>query len=521
MTAVGLSADGFSGSGKAGVGFIIDTLENCSLSGLSCRNGYESGATINTCWDSTIDQFLFDLDYEDSLGGGAEGIRIRGGGLFPAIGTGAVSENARANEGSRNLRLSNGLVMRASNQGYLIQSGYVQLVNCHALANILHGFQSNENLTGGGTFPGAPAVPVTYLDLLGCTASYNGLAGLFIEEGEDVQILGGSYVNNGSDTTGGNQRSGIWLSDASRVRAVDVDLGDTQTWSTKSPGASFSPGSTSGNQFELSLIRPNRAQVGQYLVFKNADGSGDVTAKVVDKRRDDIVVETSGPVTFSATGNTSSLTGTISTTGVSVTGAGTAFTTEITGRTYIESGGDYRRIIRVNSDTSAVLEEAFPSDLSGASVSKLEVDVDPSSTHRQQYGIRIENSASDVYTRGLFGEVANSFWNLASSASQSFSRGSEVLGTLISIASATSMAVPEIQNGFFQVTGTASIQTIPVHAAGSRITLLFNSTPDVEDLAGNISLEGSVDWTNIAANDTLTLQCDGTTWFEVSRSDNS
>ncbi|MBD3260367.1 MAG: hypothetical protein GF334_01595 [Candidatus Altiarchaeales archaeon] len=521
MTAVGLSADGFSGSGKAGIGFIIDTLEKSSVTGLLCRDGYESAATVNTCWDSAIDHFHFDLAYEDTIGGGAEGIRIRGGGLFPAIGDGTVSENARANEGCRNLRLSNGLVMRAVGQGYLVQSGFVQFVNCHALGNTLHGFQSNENLTGVGTFSGGSAVPVTNVDLLGCSATYNGLTGFFVEEGASMQIIGGSYSNNGSDTTGGNQRAGIRLQNASKIRIVDADLGDTQDWATKSPGASFEPGSTTNNQFDLSLVDPSFVQVGQYLVLKNADGSGDVTAKVIDKRRDDITVETSSPVTFSATGNTSALTGTISTTGVTVNGTSTAFLTELTGRTYIVNGGNYRRVIRVNSDTSAVIEEAFPSDLSGASVSKLEIDVDPSSNNRQQFGIRMETAASGIYVRGLYGEVSNTFWNFAATADQGLEAGSEVLGTVRQVASASSMSVPKIQNGFFRVTGTNSIQTIPAHPEGSQITLLFNSTADVEHNAGNILLQGASDWTTISTNDTLTLISDGVNWVEVGRSDNS
>jgi len=61
-------------------------------------------------------------------------------------------------------------------------------------------------------------------------------------------------------------------------------------------------------------------------------------------------------------GNLTSLAGTVSLTAGSQTlsGSGTAFTTAITGPVYLKVGGQYVKVIRVNSDTSAVIETGAP-----------------------------------------------------------------------------------------------------------------------------------------------------------------
>jgi hypothetical protein len=64
-------------------------------------------------------------------------------------------------------------------------------------------------------------------------------------------------------------------------------------------------------------------------------------------------------------------TGTITTFGTAIVGVGTAFLTELKAGSYLvsESQWETRRVYRVDSDTSAFMDEAFTSDLGSAAPS--------------------------------------------------------------------------------------------------------------------------------------------------------
>ena len=84
------------------------------------------------------------------------------------------------------------------------------------------------------------------------------------------------------------------------------------------------------------------------------------------------------------------------------------------------------------------------------------------------------------------------------------------------IASATQ---PRISNAvtFVVVTGTTNIAGVYATFAGHQITLKFAAILVVIDSSINLQLAGNF---TTAANSTLTLVCDGATWFEVCRSIN-
>lgn len=92
-----------------------------------------------------------------------------------------------------------------------------------------------------------------------------------------------------------------------------------------------------------------------------------------------------------------------------------------------------------------------------------------------------------------------------------------VLRTSPTIASFTTITIPPgyEYGGTVFVSGTTTIVTItPV--VGGRVTLIFQGALLVSD-GGTIALAGPF---NTGPDDTLTLICDGTTWREVSRSNN-
>lgn len=85
-----------------------------------------------------------------------------------------------------------------------------------------------------------------------------------------------------------------------------------------------------------------------------------------------------------------------------------------------------------------------------------------------------------------------------------------------SIIAAATITIP-FGTDVVTVTGATGINTITAAGhAGRRVTLIFASTPTVTD-GSNLALNGNFVAT---ADDTLTLACNGTNWYEVSRSVN-
>lgn len=83
------------------------------------------------------------------------------------------------------------------------------------------------------------------------------------------------------------------------------------------------------------------------------------------------------------------------------------------------------------------------------------------------------------------------------------------------IASAATITLPE-GGDFFAITGTTSITSITAGRRGRVVTLQFAGALTVTD-GSNLALAGNFVTTSA---DTITLACDGTNWFEISRSVN-
>lgn len=82
------------------------------------------------------------------------------------------------------------------------------------------------------------------------------------------------------------------------------------------------------------------------------------------------------------------------------------------------------------------------------------------------------------------------------------------------IASASTIATPDEVGNLYDVTGTTDIDIITASDAGRMIVLQFDDALTVND-AENLKLNGNF---TTATGSTLTLICDGTNWFEVTRS---
>lgn len=108
--------------------------------------------------------------------------------------------------------------------------------------------------------------------------------------------------------------------------------------------------------------------------------------------------------------------------------------------------------------------------------------------------------------------TARTFFNTANGIKFS---GLNTTTTSSTVASASTITLIPYHN-FFSISGTTTIDSITPSWAGRQVTLKFESTPIVGD-ANNLILASQF---NTTANDTLTLICDGTNWYEVSRSAN-
>lgn len=513
MEARGLIASGFSGTGNPGMGFVFDTLLHSSVVGWSVRGGYEQGATVNSCSESELSSFTMSFDRLTALGGDGIGLRLRPGGLYPAISAGAVAENARANDGCRNLRISNGSIVGAGAIGYMIQTGEIVLSGCEAIGCVTHGFHINENLANT-LFAGATAPRAENVRLDSCSARYCGQTGVLIEDGRLISIEGGNFSNNGQNSSAAtNARSGIRITSGADVRIMDAVIEDTQDWSTKTDGASFEPGSTTSDRYSIELVDPDQINIGQTITLVDAGGAGtSATAVVVDKQRDTATVEVSGGFTFSSSGNLTSLTGLFTTSTYVLTGSGSALNTEVPGRTFVTDGTNYRRIIRVNSATAGVVED-FPSDLSGAALQALTVNVTPVAS--QQYGVRVESGVTGVTGDAVVGNGnVSALWSVASASS--LSRVGSSGNERPDIASAGTVTIGHDVH-YAHITGTTNINTVIASYAGKVLVLEFAAVLTVNDGTGNLVLNGNF---TTSDGDTLTLICDGTNWVEISRSAN-
>lgn len=100
-------------------------------------------------------------------------------------------------------------------------------------------------------------------------------------------------------------------------------------------------------------------------------------------------------------------------------------------------------------------------------------------------------------------DTTNSIWEWVS----------RILGKGADVASASSIALGD-DGGYFDITGTTTINTITAKRAGTIAILQFDGALTVAHNVGNLKLAGAADMTTVAGDHVL-LICDGTSWWEV------
>ena len=371
--------------------------KNCTFSNLRAYNFTGLGLEVLSIVSSTFMNVVVDCNYRKTTysptGSSNKGLSIDKGQYNP------VGNLSREMFGSRQNVFTNCIFKRAAIGGDL-KVGRNAFSLCTFSGNKGVGVVINQT-TSSGVFIGSGDTPVYDLYFFNCKAEFNNSMGISLTLAQNVFIEGGSYSNNGQDTTlAATSRAGINGNTATRFNINNCQLSDLQTF-TNTNGLSFIPGvcdTSTNNLYSLAITLPYYYNEGQNITVKNAGGVGvDVIGKVVNINADMLTLEFPN-TTFVSTGNTTALTGTWSGSGTALTGVSTLASTEIVGPLYVTNGTDWRLVIRVDSDTSIVINAPFATPLTATTLTKLTVNA--VGIPSQQYGTRVFGTVAKLGIRG-------------------------------------------------------------------------------------------------------------------------
>jgi len=134
----------------------------------------------------------------------------------------------------------------------------------------------------------------------------------------------------------------------------------------------------------------------------------------------------------------------------------------------------------------------------------------------QKYGILISAGASDRFKieGNTFTGNGTAPMDVASATGGKKSVRDNIGAATLTVASAATITLPGHE--FVNVSGTTTITSVTAGYAGQRVTLRFTGVLTFTD-GSNLVLAGNFVTT---ADDTITLVCDGTNWYEVARAVN-
>jgi hypothetical protein len=392
-----VSISGFSGTGGVGTlhslseGFTVPTcvdskFENIAVSGNAYSNISVGGAircqfSNVTLYDGTYQAknfFLASNSYQNT-----------------DVTTSAL--DAVGVDVSHDITISD-LISSGGAFGLDIRAGENVTVTNAVLTNNEYGVSvqcSNTNMSIPNPIPQC-SKNVAFANVKVATNSY---CGFYLDGYDNISVDSASHVyNNGQKSDlGALFRAGVCIGPLAASKNLNLSsgafMGDTQNI-TLAAAASYKPGATDAKkQYKVTLINPDGIQPGQYITLKDAAGAGsNITARVIALNDnvafkteggvssfggnvDQITVETAAPATFSASAVSTALAGTVSSSGTTVTGVGTSFSSVIRGHAWLCVASNCARVARVNSNTQIITETPFAPALSGATVSLIAADV--------------------------------------------------------------------------------------------------------------------------------------------------
>jgi hypothetical protein len=368
-----------------GLSFLGDV--DCTLSNPIVYDIAGLALELNGCLNMAISNPILDGNYKATTISPA--ISSDSYGVSYYSGVWNTDRNSKSSIQSQGCTIVGGTIQRFT-RGGILRASDLSLTNVNVVGNILEGFVVEEQIFQDH-FSGANIAWMNSLRLANCNVINNGSSGVTVTSCRSFEVSGGSYSNNGQRTAS-SSRDGITLVLTAKATVIGTQISDTQSW-TDIDSCSFEPQAPVGGRVVVFIRALGRIQVGQFINLVNAAGGSDVIGKVVNIGiNDDVTIETTS--SLSATGNTTALTGTWTGSGTLLTGVGTSATTEIRGQTYVTDGVEWRRVTAATSNTSIRIDTAFTTPLSGATLTKLTVDV--AGVPSQQNGIRAFGGALEL-----------------------------------------------------------------------------------------------------------------------------
>ncbi len=256
----------------------------------------------------------------------------------------------------------------------------------------------NQNLS----FPAPETQTSARLKFVGVEARFNEIAGIWNGGSTDLDCEACDFSNNGQGktNTGAALRltGTVAISTAGylgnnsattvarlRPRLADCIFQDDQTVTTAF--GSFDPSAPT----IISVERPELYAFGQTVNINNGGtGPVDLVTQIIDINNDELTLST-GPTNVPLVAGT----GTITTSGTTISAFSSSQAAIITGRMWIKNGSNYRRVTAVAADgLSGTLESAFPSNLTTASFDIVKTEVEQ--IRSQDYGISTLSGANDA-----------------------------------------------------------------------------------------------------------------------------
>ena len=351
----------------------------------------EAGVNSNTLQDGEL---MLDLDgnWRADSGFARPGLFATYGGVYDISGAGLAGETTASNT-------TNNVTVRGK-----VRRFGIGVTDQGSNITYAPGFDASGNLTDGAQlvgptgisnpFPASRSRPNGGRKVIGIKARFNGQTGIVYTRGTGDVIRDNDLRDNGQQSGSRVSPYNLWvLADSGQGEYLTIagNNVDASPVVIDTDGLSYVPGAATAapanSRYDVNgvfnyvypfiLRNPSNFAVGQFVRLKNVlSGPADVTGKIIDISGDVVTVAFIGAQAFVATSNLDTLTGTGTTSGTTLTGVGTLFASEIDFPVYVKSGSEYRRIAYVNSNTSAVIDSAFTSNLSGAAIQVIRGNVE-------------------------------------------------------------------------------------------------------------------------------------------------
>ena len=366
----------------------FSTVDNAS--GRISVFGLEEALSISTASGGTLD-VDFDGAYVNAAGYPRQGILLTHGGVSPVNAAGLAGE-AGSNLIARDMVLRGtvkrfGIGVRDEGEGNDL-SGLV------VTGPVTDGIQLVVAAGDSASYPATRRRASGGRDLIGTQVTACGNAGVIYTGGTGDRIMS-CYIRDNGQTIGSTAQpyniavvadSGEGV--ALQIADNDVDVTPAITLVNE---VSYVPGTAVAkpalrtyttstpltHTYQVVMRNVNQYRVGEIIRLKGVLSGGlDADGKVIDIAQDVVTLAYGTAVVFSDSGTLDTLTGTGTTSGTTLTGVGTLFTTEVDFPVYLKSGSEYRRIVYVTSNTSAVIDSPFTTNLSGAALEVVRANVE-------------------------------------------------------------------------------------------------------------------------------------------------